>query len=285
MPPSLEPDLLRAFTTVAETRSVSRAAKLLHLSQSAASLQIRRLEQAVGAPLFVRSPKGVSLTPAGEALLGYAERLLALQEEAVASVRRRLETTSLRVGMPDVYAARFLPGVLPAFRERYPDVRPAVTCDVSTRLIAAFEAGDLDVALVVRHADGPQGEVLAHEDLFWVADPGLSLDPAEPLPLALYPDYCIFRAHGLRALARAERPFAIAITSQSTTMIDVAIAMGMAATIKAGRTLQPEWRVLGEAEGLPPIEPVDVELHRRPGEGAVRAFADLLARRVREDGG
>ena len=119
----LPTDLLRTFATVADTRSFTRAGDIVHRTQSAVSMQIRRLEEEVGSPLFLRAGKVVSLTPEGETLLGYARRILALHDEAVASVSAPDMTGVVRLGSPDDFVGRFLPKILAGFAEAYPRVR------------------------------------------------------------------------------------------------------------------------------------------------------------------
>lgn len=282
---SLDPQLLRAFVAVAEVGSFTRAAKILALTQSATSLQIQRLEELLEVELFARTPRGVQLTAAGEAFMMYARRILALQDEAVRSVRRVPEATRIRIGLPDVYAMRYLPEVLGRFSEMYPQVHPEVRCEVSTRLFEAFDDGALDLCLGVVHDRERAGEVLGGDGIGWVASPSLTLADDEPVPLALYPEYCVYRAHGLRALAEAGRPWRLAYTSESSSAIDIAVSQGFAVAIKARQTMRPEWRELGAAEGMPRLSPVEIELRRSPTSEspALRDLGDLLAETVRAD--
>ncbi len=282
---TLDTQLLRAFVAVAEVGSVTKAAKLLALTQSATSLQIQRLEELLDSELFLRSRRGVRLTAAGEAFLVYAKKLLALQDEAIRSVREVPDSARLRIGMPDVYAIRYLPEVLARFGELRPDVRPEIRCEVSTKLFDAVDEGACDVCLGVKHDREAVGEVLGKEPIAWVASPDLALAKDEPVPLALYPEFCIYRAHGLKALADAGRPWRIAYTSQSSSAIDIAVDCGWAVAIKSRRTAKPGWRELGEGDGMPPLEPVILELRRSPAADspALRELCGLLAEAVRAD--
>lgn len=282
---SLDTQLLRTFVTVAEVKSFTRAARLLALTQSATSLQIHRLEELTDAELLHRTKRGVQLTAAGEAFMTYARRILDLQDQALRSVRKLPTGGRLRIGLPDVDAIRYLPSVLERFAEVHPEVQPEVHCDVSTRLVEAFDAGQLDVCLTIKHDHEPIGTVLGEDDIVWVCAPELSLGADEPVPLAVYPEYCVFRAHALRALADAGRTFRIVYTTQSTSAIDIAINRGWAVAIKASRVVEPGWRVLGEEDGLPRLEPVQVELRRSPTSQApgIADFTDLLESAVRDD--
>lgn len=281
---SLDLQLLRTLVTVADIASITRAARLLGLTQSTASLQLQRLEERLEVKLLDRSQRGVVPTAAGEAFLVYARRMLALEDEAIRSVRGA-GGGQIRVGLTDVDATRYLPSVLERFAAAHPDVQPHVTCDVSTALVERFERGELDVCLSIQHTPDSRGEVLGVDPIVWVAAADFELDLDAPVPLALYPELCIFRAHGLRALAGAGRRGELVYCSQSTAAIDVAINQGWAVAIKSPRACDPGWRVLGEADGLPALEPVTVELRRTPARNApwIDGFAALIAGAVRPE--
>lgn len=282
MTASLDTDLLRAFVTVAERGSITGASQLLALTQPAVSLQIRRLEDLLGAPLFHRKRRGVQLTAAGEAFMPHARQLLALHARAIESVRETEAGRELRIGTNDVYAARHLAPVLDAFREAHPDVRPAVFCDLSTALVHRFARGELDLCLSLRHDPSSGAEVLGREPLRWVASKQLELPPTEPVPLAVYPEYCVFRARALGALASAGRPYRVTYTSQGLAAIDLAIDRGWGVAVKAASTVEPRWRVLTEADGFPELGAVEVELRCSTTDDseALRDLRELLTERV-----
>lgn len=280
----LDPQLLRTLVTVAEVSSITRASRLLGLTQSTASLQIQRLEDQLGTVLLTRSQRGVKLTAEGEAFLVYARRILQLQDEAMRSVNQPAGG-HVRIGLTDLDATRYLPGVLQQFAEAHPAVQPTVYCDVSTRLVERFERGELDVCLSIQHGPESRGTVVGTDSIAWVACSDLDLAPEAPVPLAVYPEYCIFRARALRALAGAGRSWQVVYSSQSTAAIDIAINQGWAVAVKSRRFVDPAWRVLGGDDSLPPLEPVQVELRRTPtrDEPWVREIAGLLEQAVRAD--
>ena len=281
----LDPGLLRTFVAVARTRSFTQAARHLALSQSATSLQVRRLEEALGITLLHRTKRGVQLSAAGEAFIVHAERVLAAHAEAWTAARPSQSRPAIRIGLPDVYAQMYLPRVLDRFQNELPGVLPEVHCAVSTELVARFERGELDVVLFIRHDTEAVGEVLGQERLVWVCGAALRIEWEAPVLLAVYPEYCVFRAHGLRALADAGRDYRIAYTSESTSAIDVAIDHGWGVAIKAARTVSPRWRVLGPEQGLPALAPVEVELRRAPADEdpALDLMVGLLRDAVRDD--
>lgn len=257
-------ELLLSFVSVAEHGGFSAAARALNRTQSAVSLQIKRLEEQLGTPVFRRTSRKIELTPAGGTFLPYARRLLQLQDEAMSAAAAAEQVGSVRLGLSDEQAAAYLPTVLPGFTARFPAVPVEVTCDLSPILIDRLQDGLLDLALVVRHGPTATGRVVARQSLVWVAATDFRLDPGRPVPLAVNPEGCVYRAQALAALSRANRKWRVAYTSQSSTGINIAVALGMAVAIKAARSVPPGCRVLGAADGLPPLAPAQIELHRAP---------------------
>lgn len=274
----MDAELLRAFVAVADSGGFSAAARSLNRTQSAVSLQIKRLEEGVGAPLFRRSSRRVALSEAGGTLLPYARRLLRLQEEAQQAVGRSTRTQVLRLGLPDEQALAYLPELLPAFARSHPEVQLAIVCDQSDLLVEQLADGLLDLVLAIRHDPASSGEHVAGEPLVWVAAAGLRLEPGAAVPLALHGEGCAYRAEALGQLGRHGRRWRIAFTSQSPTGVNLAVQAGLAVTVKAARSLPEGCRVLGAEEGLPPLQPAVVELHRNPATTTLAA--EDLARRL-----
>jgi len=165
----LDLDLLRAFVAVARAGSFTRAGDTLFRSQSAISLQIRKLEQILGERLFRRTARSVTLTPAGERLMSYAERMLSLHDEALSAFREAEVSGLVRLGTPEDFATAHLPGVLARFAEAHPGLQLEVTCDLTLNLMELFHAGRLDVALVKREPSAAvEGQRVWSEPLVWV---------------------------------------------------------------------------------------------------------------------
>ena len=282
MPHGLDDGLLRSFVAVAETESFTTAATRVHRSQSAISQQMRRLEEIAGATLLHRHSRQVALTAQGEVFLAYARRLLRLQDEALAAVNDQARHYPLRVGAPDDYAEAVLPTILPAFAARHPNVRPHVHCAMSNQLLRRMELGELDLAITIRHggqASGQAiGETICQEELAFVSGPDYAGSTDTPLPLALFPEGCPFRARAANALLQAGRDWHLIYTTQSPTGIRIAVERQGAVTVNALRTTPATWRILGPDEGLPTLPPVDLELHRAPNAPAqpTQDFVDLL---------
>ncbi|MGD8710358.1 MAG: LysR family transcriptional regulator, partial [Ectothiorhodospiraceae bacterium] len=261
----MDTDLLRAFIAVAESSGFSAAARRLNRTQSAVSLQIKRLEERLGEPLFNRTSRSVALTDGGGTFLPYARRILRLQEDAEDAVGQSVKPQQIRFGLSEEQALAYLPEVLAGFTREHPEVHLEVICDLSTVLIRRLEDGLLDLALAIRHRHTKTGEVVAREPLVWVGHQDFVPDPSEPLPMAVNPEGCTYRAQAFSALSRAGRDWRVVYTSQNPTGINLAVQAGLAATVKTPRSVPEGCRVLDAADGLPELPSVDIELHRAPG--------------------
>ncbi|MCG6659220.1 LysR family transcriptional regulator [Halomonas campisalis] len=274
----MDTDLLRAFVTVAECQGFSAAGKVLHRTQSAVSLQIKRLEDQMSKALFERTSRSVLLTASGERLLPYARQMLKLEDEARAVLGERQQGELIRFGTSEEQATTYLPHLLPRYAARFPDTRLEMSCDISASLVKLFQEGLLDVVLSVRHAPTQSGHLLGWEPMVWVVAEDRQPQAWDTLPLALNPEGCIFRDHALSALGRNERRWELRYTSQSPTAINLPVQAGLAMTVKTPRSIPAGCRIVGEKEGLPPLGQVEIELHRRPGHSgeALEAFCQEL---------
>lgn len=261
---SLDADLLRSFVAVAESQSFTKAALQLHHTQSTISLQIKRLEELVGASLLRRTTRSLALTTAGEKFLLYAKQILKLQHEALA-VSSGLERVSVvTLGLPEDYAPLIVPPLLRGLARQDPQLRLHITCAASNDLLLLMQAGDLDLVLSIRAGQSPDGRVLCEEQIVWAASPTFTLSEDQPLPLALYPQGCPFRARALTALAGIGRASQIVYTSQNPTGIEVAVREGLGVTVRSRRTLPSDWTILSADQGFPSLPPAELELHRSP---------------------
>ena len=281
----MDNDLLRAFVAVAECEGFSAAARILNRTQSAVSLQIRRLEDRVGEPLFRRDSRNVMLTPAGGRLLPYARRILSLQDEARRAIGDERRGELIRLGVSEEHATAHLPRLLPQFAALHPEVRLEITCNISSALVRDFQEGLLDIVLAVRHEPTRTGRLLGRESMVWAVQAERDLGDWDVLPLALNPEGCIFRAHALAALGRSEQHWSLRYSSRSPTGINVAVRSGLAVTVKTPRSLPADCRAVGVDEGLPELGFVEIELHRAPGQTteAFEAFCAGLEAAVSAD--
>jgi DNA-binding transcriptional LysR family regulator len=262
----LEPDLLRSFLAVAETESFTQAAGRLNRVQSAVSSQIMKLEDIVGQKLFARGRgRGVALTPAGDSLIGYARRILALNAEALAELGPKALSGPLSLGTTDTYAQCYLPPVLTLFAQANPKVQLEVRSAASRALLAALDSGALDLALVTRQPDRDDGLLLRREALVWVAARGHEPQKKDPLPLAFMPQGCAFRATGLPALDRSGRAWRMAFSSEGPAGVRAAVTAGLAVTVLPRSTLGPALEDLTGSAGFPALPSIDIMIHWRAG--------------------
>lgn len=275
----LDLDLLRTFVAVADSGSISNAALRVGRSQSAISMQMQRLEQTVGKKLLVRGPRAVLPNAIGEELLVYARRLLKLSDEAWASVTRPEEAGSVRLGVPDDYAAFLLPPVLSRFAAAHPLVTVELVCEQSTSLVKTFADGRLDLAIITRSPE-QSIEVLQRERLVWVASPNHVAWEIDPLPVALFEPGCVARRSVLQVLAAADRSFRSTYSSASLLGLIAVVQAGLAVAGLAQRSVPPSLRIIGENEGLPPLPEMEIGILRNPqtGNSAVDRLHDFLRR-------
>lgn len=260
LPAGLDPDLLRSFVLVAEGGSATRAAERVGRTQSAVSMQMRRLEETLGQPLLRRGPRGLAPTERGLWLLERARAVLALQDEIVAAFRAPPVAGQVRLGSPDDYALQWLPGILARFAATHPAVEVDVVCMSSDELVRRLREGRLDLALVTEGNEAERGEELWTGPLRWVGPAGAALHARDPLPLALAHPGCPWRRAAVEALGRAGRR--VRVTYNSTTQsgcFAVALA-GLALTVSTPARLPAGLAWLGEAEGLPPLGEMSILL-------------------------
>ncbi|CAM5344005.1 LysR substrate-binding domain-containing protein [Mesorhizobium sp. UC74_2] len=279
----LDLDLLKTFVAIAESGSFSNAAPRVGRSQSAVSMQMQRLEQTIGKPLLIRTPRAVTPNAAGEEFLVYARRLLKLSDEALASVTRPEEAGSVRLGVPDDYAAYLLPPVLSRFSAAHPLVTVELVCEQSTALVKTLEEGRLDLAIITRLPDQAL-EVLRLERCVWVASPNHVAWEKDPLPVALFEPGCAARVNMLQVLSSIDRTFHCTYSSASLLGLVAVVQAGLAVAGLAQLSVPPSLRIIGENEGLPPLPDLEVGIMRNPMSTtpAVERLNEFLRRDLTE---
>ena len=275
---TLDNDQLRTLVAIAEAGSFTRAAGDVHKTQAAVSMQMRRLEETVGRPLFVKSGRVNRITADGEHLLEYARRILALSDEAMTVFNEPELAGHVRIGTPDDYAERFLPGIFARFARTHPLVEVDINCQASHRLMAQIKEGETDLAIAT-HADcGQHGEVIRREGLCWVASPRHKIEERDTLPLAVGPATCSWRQAAAQALDAHKRPYRVLYTSPSATALSAAVLSGLAISVFPESAVRPGMRRLGEEDGFPDLPNCDIALLR--AAGSTSSSVDALAAHV-----
>jgi DNA-binding transcriptional LysR family regulator len=277
---------LRSFVATVRSGSITRAAASLGLSQPAVSQRIQRLEKAAGERILVRDTRGPRLTPAGETLLAYAERMLQLHAEAREAIDGRAGTQAGRctVGLLEDLAITTLPAALADFGRLHPQVELEVIVGAAATLRRLAGRGRLDLVFG-DPAALPEAAIRWRRqvELLWAYSP--SFDPlADPLPLVMFSPPCQWRQPLLDAIGRHGRQWRIAFQSTSVHAVQAAIEAGLGVGALLAGNLPPG-AVRGSARNnLPPAPLVDIAIGRRAGtesDAALNSLERLLRRAVR----
>jgi DNA-binding transcriptional LysR family regulator len=281
--PDLQIDWLKCFVAVVDAGSLSGAAPEVRRSQSAVSMQLKKLEDALDCKLLVRGPRQHKLTADGQLLLGYARRLLDLHSETKAAFLGEALTGRIRLGVPDDYAAKYLTPVLKRFAPHHGAVEIELNCEQSTSLIPRIENGDLDLALVSREKPR-QGTLLFHEPMVWVGSTQFQMWRRDPLPIAVYEDTSLAKRSAINSLALQGRRYKVVYNSSSLAGQIAAVESGLAVAVLTQCSAPTHLEILGSEHGLGPLEPMEVAVYRSrasQGSEAVDRLHNLLIKTLR----
>lgn len=281
----LDLELLKTFVCVVDEGSFTRAADRVHRTQSTVSQQVRKLEELVGHALLLRDRTGlnVSVTEHGELLIHYARRLLALSAEASEALSSELDLEILRIGMPEDFDARRMALILAGFTRSHPQARLETLSGMSLDLRQRLDRGEIDIALIKREPDSGPAWATWPERLVWVK--GTDFDASTGvLPLALFPQGCLYRQRAIRLLDVAQRPWRVTFGSHSLTGIQAAVASGLGVSVLPASAVLPEHRVCTD---LPELAPTELALVSREGmlSGLQRGLVEFLRGELGVDAG
>ena len=284
---------LRSFVTGMDLGSFAKAADRVGRSTSAVSAQLRKLEEQAGAPLFRKSGRGLALTDAGEVMLGYARRLVELNDEAAVAIRGVDLEGWIRLGLQEDFGEVVLPDVLGRFARAHPKVRIEARVARNTELLERIDTGQLDLALVWGAAGVTDdrnaamiAEPIAAPPMRWIASSTVpwQFSADEALPLIAFDRPCLFHSAAAAALDRAGIKWRVAFTSPSLSGLWAAAAAGLGVTVRTSYGLPSTVRALdaGEAE-LPALPSIPLALHRASGSASppVERLAALVMASVR----
>lgn len=271
--------LIRTFVAVADHASMTAAGNVLHLTQSAVSQQVKRLEEALGAELFTRGRRGLVVTDSGERLLGKARRLLALNDEIWSEMTAKVNSGSVRLGVPYDLIGTSLAPVLKAYAEACPQVEISLVCNSSPRLLEALERGEVDVAVIEEPLGQSQGECLGIERLVWVGAKAGRAHLKPVLPISMVADTCAFRPAVLSSLREQGREWRTVFENGNIEATTATVRTDLAVTAWLASTVPADLDILGAEHGLPELPPFAINLHlSRSGASAPAAE---LARHIR----
>lgn len=280
---NLDLTALRSFVAVADAGGVTRASGFLNLTQSAVSMQLKRLEETVGVGLFDRSSRRLSLTGAGEQMLGYARRMLELNDEVLGRLTAVEYEGELRLGVPHDIIYPAIPDVLHRFNAAYPRMKVSLQSSYTSRLKEQFRRGEVDLILTTEAAVEPPGETLLERPLIWVGAVGGAIWRQRPLRLA-FEHACIFRAGVQSALDRAAISWEMAVESESIRTVEASVSADLAVHACIEGTEPPYVARVPHNGALPDLPMIQINLYQgAPGKGEpLRALSDLLRQAFRQ---
>lgn len=280
-------DALRSFVTGMELGSFAKASERLGRSTSAVSAQLKKLEDQAGTAIFRKAGRGLALTEAGESMLGYARRLIDLNDEAASAVRDVELEGWVRLGLQEDFGETVLPQVLGRFARAHPKVKIEARITRSQELAERVATGSLDLALAWDNGAAlPNSTPIADVQLRWVGPIKFDMSDwrGSPLPLVSLEAPCLLRTIATERLDRADRAWRLAFSSPSLAGIWAAVAAGLGLTIRTDIGLPPTVAALRpEASGLPALPKLGLRLHRKDAEGdpVTQRLADILLQAAR----
>lgn len=272
---------LRALVAIADFGSVTRAAQVLNLTQSAISMQMKRLEESLGQPLLDRVGRGVAVNNAGEQLLSHARRMLAINDEAVTLLTDGAHEGEIVLHVPYDIVYPHIPRVLRHFAGLYPRMKVQLVASNTHQALRALAEGQADLVLSTETGCGPGGESLARLPLIWIGAPGGQAWRQRPLRLA-QGRFCAFRAGLVAALDRAGVVWETAVESESDRTLEAAVSSDMAVHALLEGTEPPSAERIAHGGALPDLGSFLINLYLSPRAvagrqgGGVQALADLL---------
>jgi DNA-binding transcriptional LysR family regulator len=273
----LDLDQLQSFCAIADCGSFTEAARRVHKTQSAVSMQIKRLEERLGQSLFVRDGRSVTLTHHGEQVYSRARKMLRTNAEILDLFADEDLAGSIRFGVPDDYAVRLLPAILSSFQKTHPKIVVDVKCQPSEELLEGMRTGRYDLIVFSQGTNQEYGELFRTEPMFWVASHGGEALTQDPLPLA-GGQHCCWKDNAIEVLNRIGRDYRIAYTSSNAIAIASAVLTDLAVGFLPESALQPGMRVIAEDKGLPRLRDAEIAIMR--SSHAYGGIYDALASHI-----
>ena len=281
---NLDLTTLRSFVAVADSGGVTRAAGLLHLTQSAVSMQLKRLEDLLGLELLDRSGRGIALTAAGEQLLSYARRMVALNDEIIGRLTDRPFEGEIVLGVPHDIVYPAIPGVLQRFNAAYPKVRVQLIATNTLDLKARFARGECGLILTTEIGAGSDCETLVTRPLVWIGAPGGKAWQQSPLKLA-FGRHCTFRPRVIAVLNQRRQQWELVVDSDSDRTIEATVTADLAVHAMIEGTEPPHLVRIEHGGALPELPAQKVNLYRADSASGsyVTELADLLRQAFRDE--
>lgn len=276
--PHLDSDLLRTFLAVKDTGSILAGAERIHRTQSAASVQIQKLEELLGKSVFVRHGRGVRLTSAGERLEPVARKVVGDLNDIFAELTGAELTGMLRIGIPDDHSSELLSRIIADFARDNPKVELNVQRSSSSGYSTALSSGQMDLAVHEVAELGPNMEPLRNERIVWATSRTHAIHKRDPLPIALFDRDCWWRDVALNSLKESNRPYRVVYSSESATGVAAAVQAGIAVGILNAEMLTADMVQLSTEAGYPDLPPskLVIEFGRNADTELCGAMADAI---------
>lgn len=265
--------LLRTVAQVAQCGSMTIAANRLHMTQSAVSQQVRRLEALFAVTIFIRTKQGVQLSADGERLLGKLRALLDHHDELLLAMLAPRLAGVIRFGVPHDLVGTHLPALLKSFSAQHPQVTVALVFGSSVDLRAQFNKGEVDLALIEEHLDAIEGEVMSVDAAVWSGARAGAAWSKRPLPVCFVSATCTLRRPVLAALRRAGVEWVEAPSYPSAEATFATVNADMAVTVWLASLLPEGLQILGHDSGLPPLPSIAITLHRNAADASPASLA------------
>ncbi len=272
---NLDLTALRSFMAVADTGGVTKAAGFLNLTQSAVSMQLKRLEDSIDVALLDRSARTIGLTSAGEQLLSYARRMLALNDEVLGKLTATEFEGEITLGVPHDIIYPVIPSVLQRFAAAYPRYKINLVSSFTSTLLDAFSRGEMDAILTTEDGVQKGGEVLDKVPLLWVGAPNGTAWKQRPLRLA-HENQCMFRQFAQRRLDEEGIAWEMAVVSESSRAIEATVSADLAVHTMLEGTEPPHFEQIDHGGALPSLLAMNVNLYTS-AQSVGPALPDLIA--------
>ena len=272
-PKNLPMDVLRSLVTIVELGGFTQAGDALGRSQAAISLQIKKLEQMVGEPLFDRKSSSVKLTATGEMLLDYSRQILTLNDRALRELQQPAIEGRVRLGIPSEFATTLLPRIIGRFAAENPNVTLEVNCDLSRNLLVAMDKGEYDLVLGLHRTPSEAGKnLIMTDDLVWVRGKDFALDEVQ-VALIAAPEGCIYRSSATNALNENKINWKVIYTIPDLAGIRSALEEGLGVTVLARSTVPRNLHASSKTDKLPVLGKIGISLIAASGDAGAACQA------------
>lgn len=273
---NLDLTALRSFVAVSDAGGVTRAAGMLNLTQSAVSMQLKRLEESLDVALMDRTSRTIALTPAGEQLLGYARSMLKTNDEILARLTATEFEGELKLGVPHDIIYPAIPAVLKRFAAEFPRMQVKLISAPTRRLLNMFGRGEVDLILTTEETCGPGGQVLVELPLLWIGAQDGQAWRKQPLPVAFCKN-CIFRSGVLQALNDGGVDWEMAVDSEQDNAVEAAVSADLAVHVALKGSLPPHTQIIDHGGLLPTLKPQNINLYvLKPNDTASQAMSAIV---------